>query len=112
MIEPLIAEAAKNSDIYQAVGKVFLHLGPKAHPALVEAVRNDAGGAAAFPVWWAFRECGVSCAPLMGELLRDDDPRIRKLAIDVLYSLATTSGVALPLIAPRSLSRTCVIGHQ
>ena len=96
VIEPLIAEVAKNSSIYQAVGRVFLHLGPKAHPVLVEAVRKDPGGAAARPVWWAFRECGVSCAPLMAELLGDDDPRIRKLAIDVLYSLGTTSGVALP----------------
>jgi len=95
-VRPLLGAFQKRPDNYQAVGEVLKQIGPEAFPLMVECVREDAGRSARFPVEWALEESGVVHAPFVAALLKDKDPRIRQLAMDVLYSWSITSGVVLP----------------
>lgn len=95
-VKPLLAAFKQHDDDYQAVGAVLKQMGPTVFPLLVEEVRNDPGRSARFPVWWALRESGVEHAEFVQELLKDKDPRIRLLAMEVLYSWSITSGTVLP----------------
>jgi hypothetical protein len=95
-VRPLLAAFARKQDDYQAVGQVLKQMGPIVFPLLVESVREDPGRSARFPVWYALRESGVEHAPFVLGLLKDKDPRIRLLAMEVLYSWSITGGVTLP----------------
>jgi HEAT repeats len=95
-IRPLLAAFQRHDDDYQAVGQVLHQMGPEVFPMLIESVREDSGRSARFPVWWALRESGVNHAPFIQQMLKDKDPRIRQLAMEVLHSWSITSGVALP----------------
>ena len=96
VIEPLVAEVKKDSDIYQSVGLVFKQMGPGVIPQLIEAVRKDPGNSARLPVWWALREMGVDAVPQVKKMMTDSDPRIRRMAMDILYSLSTQGGAEFP----------------
>lgn len=95
-IEPLVAEVNKDSDIYQSVGLVFKQMGPEVIPQLIETVRKDPSGSARLSVWWALREMGVEAVPHVKKMMADSDPRIRRMAIDVLSGISGRSGVAFP----------------
>ncbi|MHC4179258.1 MAG: HEAT repeat domain-containing protein, partial [Planctomycetota bacterium] len=103
VIEPLVAEVNKDSDIYQSVGLVFKQLGPEAIPQLLESVRKDPSGSARLSVWWALRETGVAAVPHLKKMMTDSDPRIRKTAMDLLHSLSTQAAVAFPGSLDRAL---------
>jgi hypothetical protein len=97
LVRPLLAAFEKRgSEDYQEVGLVLKQMGPEVFPLLVECVREDPGRSARFPVWYAIRESGVQHAAFVQGLLKDKDPRIRLLAMEVLYSWSTASGTALP----------------
>lgn len=97
LIQPLLDEfERRGGNDYQAVGLVLKQMGPSVFPQLVESVRRDPGRSASFPVRYTLRESGVQHANFVAELLKDKDPRIRQLAMDVLYAWSITSGVALP----------------
>lgn len=97
LIQPLLDEfERRGGNDYQEVGLVLKQMGPSVFPQLVECVRRDQGRSARFPVWYAIRESGVQHAKFVAKLLKDKDPRIRQLAMDVLYAWSITSGVALP----------------
>ncbi len=97
LIQPLLEEfERRGANDYQAVGLVLKQMGPSVFPQLVESVRSDPDRSANFPVWYAIRESGVQHARFVAGLLKDKDPRIRQLAMDVLYAWSITSGVALP----------------
>ncbi len=95
-VRPLLAAFQKQEDDYQAVGEVPKQMGPEVFPLLIECVREDPGRSARFPVWYALRESGVEHPEFVRGLLKDRDPRIRELAMEVLYCWSITSGVALP----------------
>ena len=103
IIRPLLAAFQKHDGDYQAVGEVLKQIGPDAFSLLIECVRDDSGRSARFPVWWAIRESGTRHAPFVQGLLKDKDPRIRLLGMDILYSWSITSGVALPKTLDLSL---------
>lgn len=96
VVEPLLEVYVTHDNDYQAVGEVLKQIGPPAFPLLVEAVRKDPDRTVRFPVWYALRECGLLHSDFVQGLLKDRDPRIRLLAMDVFYSWSTTSGVKLP----------------
>lgn len=106
VVKPLLEAYVKNDNDYQAVGEVLKQVGPDAFPLLVEAVRQDPDRSVRFPVWYALRENGVRHSGFVQELLKDRDPRIRLLAMDVLYSWSTTSGVKLPTTLDLALIQT------
>ncbi len=95
-VRPLLAAYRKQDDDYQSVGKVLQQMGPAVFPLLVECVREDPGRSARFPVWYALCKGGVEHADFIRTLLKDKDPRIRLLAMEVLYSWSITSGTVLP----------------
>lgn len=96
VIDPLLAIVAKNSGTYQAVGKVFQQIGPEIYPQLIERVRKDPTGYAAYPTTWAIRESGPASYPILEQILVDKDPRIRRIGRDVLHSFSITSGSVVP----------------
>jgi hypothetical protein len=95
-VRPLLAAFQKHDDDYQAAGEVLKQIGPEAFGVMVECVREYPGRSARFPVWWALCESGTKHAAFVQGLLKDKDPRIRLLGMEVLYSWATSSGIALP----------------
>lgn len=96
VVRPLLAAYAKHQGDYQSVGLVLQQLGPDAFPLLIEEFRGDRDGNYGHPVWYALRESGVHHAGFVQSLLKDDDPRVRRLAMDTFYSWGSSSGAALP----------------
>lgn len=96
IVKPLLAAYAKHQGDYQQTGLALKELGPAAFPLLVEEFRQESQGKYGHPVWYALRESGVHHTSYVQTLLTDEDPRIRRLAMDVFYSWAISSGVALP----------------
>ena len=103
-IRPLLsAYKQKRCDDYQAIGEVLKQMGPEVLPQLLEAFRQDADNFW-HPAWYAYRELGLPAAPAVRAMLTDPDARVRKLAMDVLYSWSSTSGA----IVPRSFDKDLI----